>query len=223
MAQAAGLSTCARPRPAFLMEYEVEASGVLCGSKLVTSMPVLQGLISPILSVPLLTALWGFQNLIKSFNSELLSSGSVMDIYWLLPLPHQDVCPDKVQVQWVPVVALVVYVWVSILSCYLLGNVCIRLRSNLWIVCYLCPVRIAGKVANFSKSCIRSSKVTGAWVCRYESTFQHLRGGCNWEVPLDLKCTGDKSTGTKGCSLKLMLSLIFVTADSTYRAVLRAL
>ena len=30
--------------------------------------------------------------------------------YWLLPLPHQDVCPDKVQVQWVPVVALVVYV-----------------------------------------------------------------------------------------------------------------
>ena len=43
------------------------------------------------------------------------------------------------------------------------------------------------------------------------------------EVPLDLKYTGHKSTGTKGCSLKLMLSLNFVTADSTYRAVLRAL
>lgn len=57
LAQAAGLSTCARPRPALLTEYEVEASGVLCGAKLVTSMPVVQGLISPILSVPLLTAL----------------------------------------------------------------------------------------------------------------------------------------------------------------------
>lgn len=58
-----------------------------------------------------------------------------------------------------------------IINMYLLGNVCIRLRFNLWIVWYCCFVRIVSKVVNFSESCFRFSEVIGVRVCRFESIF----------------------------------------------------
>ena len=54
---------------------------------------------------------------------------------------------------------------------YLLGSFFISLRSNLWIIWHHCPVRIASNVTSLKDRCFRSREVTGARVCKCDSTF----------------------------------------------------
>ena len=61
-------------------------------------------------TVSLLTALEVCESLLRVLIQNYRVAGLLRIYTVLLPLPHKDVCPDKLQVQWVPGVALVLYV-----------------------------------------------------------------------------------------------------------------